>query len=113
MIKPITPTVGRNVWLFGNVYGAESLSAKQPFHVNVVFVHSDNSINVAGYDHTGNPFKIQGVTLRQPGEPQPPLPIWAEWMPYQTGQAQKEANQPYTHGKDILRGAEYDEEKKS
>jgi hypothetical protein len=34
-------------------------------------------------------------------------------MPYQTGQAQKEANQPYTHGKDILRGAEYDEEKKS
>jgi hypothetical protein len=82
----IKPTIGRVVL----VHRPENTST-QPEAGLVVFVHSDNMINVAGFDHNGVPFARTSVYLVQDD----PIPqhayrsTYAEWMPYQKGQAAK------------------------
>lgn len=82
----IRPTVGRVVLLNnrpGNQGPAEAAL--------IAFVHSDTCINVGGFDHNGHPMSATSVPLIQEGEPMPVPPhyegIYAEWMPYQKGQA--------------------------
>jgi hypothetical protein len=78
----IMPEVGRVLW-----YRREPTDT-QPFQATICYVWGDRRINVAGFDAGGNPYKAGWIILRQEGDPQPPYP-YAEWMPYQIGQAKK------------------------
>lgn len=84
----IRPSIGRVVWLRrpGNASG-------QPEAALITFVHSDSMINVGGFDANGSPIAASSVLLVQGDMPLPPGVgyTYAEWMPYQKGQAAKEA----------------------
>ena len=109
MSKIITPTVGRKVWFRLNginelekpCSGAETATVRsfpsvvdltQPFDATVVYVWDDRRVNLHVLDHYGNPFIIAtSVPLLQEGDTPPQFGFYAEWMPYQLGQAKKEA----------------------
>lgn len=89
----ITPTVGRKVWYRPTEYdksgpGGMQAYGAQPCDATVVFVHGDRMVNLLVVDHNGNTHKRTSVTLMQDGDPQPQS-AYAEWMPYQVGQAKK------------------------
>ena len=46
-------------------------------------------VNVAGFDANGNPFKATSVQLLQDDDQPNTVGAYAEWMPYQKGQAEK------------------------
>ena len=78
----ITPTIGRVVLVTrpGNTSG-------QPEPALISHVWGDRMINVGGFDANGVPFAETSITLLQDddvGEG-----CYAEWMPYQKGQAAK------------------------
>jgi hypothetical protein len=82
----IRPTIGRVV-----LVRRPEVTHPQPEAGIVVFGHSDNMINVAGFDHNGVPFARTSVYLVQ-DEPIPQhvyRSTYAEWMPFQKGQAAK------------------------
>lgn len=85
----ITPTIGRIVWLYATHRDVACHDDKQPFAAQVVFVHNDRLINVAYFDHNGAHHALHSVTLVQDEEPKPDDRPYAEWMPYQKGQASK------------------------
>ena len=82
----IKPTVGRIV-LVRKRPGAIS-GVGLPEAAIICFVHSDSCINVAGFDANGLPWAISSLTLLQ-DDAAPPVYEYAEWMPYQKGQAAK------------------------
>jgi hypothetical protein len=91
----ITPTVGRVVWYHR---GARSGFTghhyeDQPLAAHVAYVNDDGSINLMVIDAHGTPFAVRNVPLVQDGGVVPDDaaagPGWAEWMPYQKGQAAK------------------------
>jgi hypothetical protein len=81
----INPTVGRVVWIRNR---PESLDKSQPEKADIVYVHGIDCINVAGYNANGEPFRASSVLLRHTDSPDREG-MYAEWMPYQTGQAAK------------------------
>jgi hypothetical protein len=83
----IVPTVGRIVWA---IRPLESLDIKQPEAAQIVYVHGDRLINVAGYNSNGVPFVLTSLPLVQDDEPKPEG-NFAVWMPYQKDQALKNA----------------------
>lgn len=85
----IKPTIGRQVWLWrlGSRYGTE-----QPEAATVVYVHSERMVNLQVLDHQGLARRMTSVPLVQPEDPQLAQGVvveqaFAEWMPYQVGQA--------------------------
>lgn len=83
----IKPTVGRIVWVRRN----ESIDKAQPEAAMVCYVHGDGRlINVKGADHNGGDFVLTSLYLLQ-DEDDNQIPPWpyAEWMPFQKGQAAK------------------------
>jgi len=86
----ITPTVGRIVWYWGP--GTSPLvHGCQPQAAIVTYVHSDRLINISAFTHDGMPIARTSVDLRQEGDTRPVNGNYAEWMPYQLGQAKKHA----------------------
>lgn len=83
----ITPTIGRVVWV---VRPASTNDINQAEVGLIAYVWSDHCINVAGFDHNGQPFSITSLPLVQEGEPKPEG-NFAAWMPYQVGQAKAQA----------------------
>lgn len=81
----IKPTVGRKVWIRGRV---GSVDASQPEDGTIVFVHGDTLVNIAGYNGNGNPFILTSCLLVQGDELPAGTATYAEWMPFQKGQAQ-------------------------
>lgn len=82
----ISPTVGRVVWYTppsGHVDHGD-----QPFAALVTYVHDDRLINLAFFDHDAHPGAATSVVLVQEGDPKPDS-RYADWMPYQLGQAKK------------------------
>lgn len=60
----------------------------------VCAVHGDRMINVKGVDHNGGDFVLTSLRLLQPEDVQPSADVqiqgaYAEWMPFQKGQAAK------------------------
>ena len=80
----ITPTVGRVVWV-RNVSPSEECLAGV-----VAKIWNDELINVGVFrdNGNGNCSGFTSVRLWQ-GDGEPPTGIYAEWMPYQKGQAAK------------------------
>ena len=101
----IEPTVGRKLWLRATGTMAKHMQLAihdpaQPLDATIVFAHPRpcgtnrelgmlQNILVRVHDHGGNAHNLS-VPLRQEGDPEPASGLWAEWMPYQTGQARKE-----------------------
>lgn len=82
----ISPTVARMVWFYHSA--ADKTAGVQPHPAVVTYVHSDTVINVAGWHPNGTPFSATNLALVQDGPPPDHIPF-AEWMPYQKGQAAK------------------------
>lgn len=78
----IQPTVGRVVWYH------PPLHHTQPLAAIVAHVWSDTMVNLMVIDPEGNPFGRTSVFLYQ-GDTDRPSGEYAEWMPYQKGQAAK------------------------
>lgn len=82
----IVPTIGRVMWY----WPAKTLRCDQPYAVFVTYVHSDNMINVGGFNSNGEPFASTSVPIVQDGSPYTVGDsAYCEWMPYQKVQATK------------------------
>lgn len=78
----IKPTIGRVVWY----HPSGSTAEEQPQAAIVVYVWSDTCVNLTTFDPNGHPYAQTSVFLWQ-GEGERPSSCYAEWMPYQIGQA--------------------------
>ena len=87
----IQPTVGRVVWFTTGVDHGFSKHDSQPFAAIVTYVWNDRMVNLAAFDHNSVPLAFTSVTLVQENDPKPEG-YYAEWMPYQVGQAKKHAD---------------------
>jgi hypothetical protein len=86
----IEPTVGRVVWYSHNHEPSPYPQlGNQPFAAHVAFVHSERLVNLLVIAHTGQVFARESVILLQEGDTAPASAPYAEWMPYQKGQAAK------------------------
>lgn len=106
MSNVITPTVGRKVWyrpcandLKGAIpmviAGSLEAGTAQPLDATVIAVWGDRMVSLLVTDAVGRQFPVLRCTLLQEGD-QPAtntdgkvLGRYAEWMPYQLGQAAK------------------------
>lgn len=99
----IKPTVGRVVW-FTPSKGPSAfmgpdflmLPGDQPCAAMVTYVWNDRLVNLVVFDHYGKSFGKTSVQLVQDNDALPPAGYFAEWMPYQVGQAKK--NEPANPG---------------
>lgn len=93
----IKPTIGRRVWYWPRKGDPKSpftvLDPGQALDAGVIFVHDDRTVNLSVTDHQGSTHAVHGAFLAQEGDAVPGDGGFAEWMPYQTGQAKKEAAQ--------------------
>jgi hypothetical protein len=80
----IKPTIGRVVWY----HSENSKPNDQPWAAIVCYVHSDTMVNLTVFDENGMRKAKTSVFLWQ-GEGDRPERYYAEWMPYQKGQAAK------------------------
>ena len=96
----IQPTVGRKVWYRPSGYdlsgvGAMTLAGPidkaQPLDATVIAVWGDRMVNLLVVDTVGKTFPKLSVTLVQEGDQLPSGGGYAEWVPYQQGQAKKHA----------------------
>lgn len=87
----IQPTVGRVVWYRASANDARPHEGDQPLAAQIVAVHSDTLVNLGVFDRVGVPFSRLDVVLvnDEMTEEDRPLDGYAEWMPYQKGQAAK------------------------
>lgn len=85
----ISPTVGRVVWFHAGAH-ATNLQSDQPLAAMITYVHSDELINLVVFGKGGDCHQRASVPLWQ-GESDAPAEhlTYAEWMPYQKGQAAK------------------------
>lgn len=85
----IKPTIGRVVWFTPAKDDPAQYDKKQPLAALVVYVHSDRMVNLAVFDQNGQMTHGRtSVPLHQDGDERP-AGYFAEWMPYQKGQAAK------------------------
>lgn len=104
--KIISPTIGRKVWYWPSKYdkhiGLEYAASNshtvieahdhtQACDATVVYVHGDRMVNLLVVDHNGNMHKRTSVQFVQPDDEKPTAGGYAEWMPYQIGQAKASA----------------------
>lgn len=86
----IKPTIGRVIWFTPSPAISPGIDHRdQPLQGSIAYVHNDTSINVGGFDARGAPYAAINVKLVQEGEERPEGGHFAEWMPYQRGQAAK------------------------
>lgn len=84
----IEPTVGRIV----HFTPATSLSVAkydQPLAAIITYVWNPRMVNLTAFDAAGVPFSATSVTLLQDGDEPHLYGHYAQWMPYQKGQAAK------------------------
>ncbi len=81
----IKPSIGRVLWF----YDENHSEGDQPKTALVCHVWSDTCVNLAVFDTNGNPTPGRTSVLLHQGEGERPARMFAEWMPYQIGQAAK------------------------
>lgn len=86
----ITPTNGRIVWFTppADFSGVQHDKTK-PLAAMVVHVWGDRMVNLIVFDSNGDQYAQSSVVLVQEGDPINTNGRYAEWMPYQKGQAAK------------------------
>ena len=105
-MSTISPTPGRVVWYYPSkddpLQSFSSVAAGKPLAAHVAHVWSDTCINLMVIDPNGNPTSRTSVLLHQ-ADSERPNASFAEWMPYQKGQAAKtEATQADSHASRVL-----------
>lgn len=86
----IEPTVGRVVWYRHPAENSPIPQLGDPPHAAIVaFVHSERLVNLTVLAHNGRPYPMADVLLLQDSDVPPVAAPYAEWMPYQKGQAAK------------------------
>lgn len=93
----ISPTVGRVVWYHPFASDPSPDPGKQPLAAIVTHVWSDTCVNLAVFDTNGGTFGKTSVLLIN-GDMEQPRRGYAEWMPYQKGQAAKHDAMAATQG---------------
>jgi hypothetical protein len=86
----ITPTIGRVVYFRPGKSARKIMTVRddQPLRADIVYVWNDRTVSLNVDDHEGKRHFLETVTLLQEGD-FPPDASYAEWMPYQRGQAAK------------------------
>jgi hypothetical protein len=69
-------------------YGMAINSGNQPLDCTVLYVWGDRCANLEVIDHAGQHHFVSSGHVRQPDDPAPSF-AYAEWMPFQIGQAAK------------------------
>lgn len=85
----IPPSIGRVVWYHPSA--AERIEGQpndQVLAAHVTYVWSDRLVNLMVITPNGTPFGVTSVQLVQDND-EGPSERYAEWMPYQKGQAAK------------------------
>lgn len=88
----IKPSIGRVVWFTPSKTDTQLLfkvGDQQPLAGIVAYVHSDRCVNLAVFDPNGGSHSRTSVTLLQDDDVGNEGGYYAEWMPYQKGQAAK------------------------
>jgi hypothetical protein len=87
----IVPTVGRVVWYrpARNEGAAFACCDDQPLAALIARVWTDSCVNLTVFDANGHAHSRTSVPLLQADEAKPEGGFYAEWMPYQVGQAKK------------------------
>ncbi len=83
----IEPTVGRVVWFYPDTRHEDT----EPQAAIISQVHSNSLINVMAIAPEGASYPVPMVPLIQEGEEVPKDEPFCTWMPYQVGQAKKDA----------------------
>lgn len=79
----ISPTIGRVVLVHRPGRSDQRETA------SIAYVHNDRLVNVGGFDANGQPFAVTSLKLLQDNDVGTEGEQFAEWMPYQKGQAVK------------------------
>lgn len=89
----IVPTIGRQVWFHPCpvAAGVMTLWSEQPCAATVIHVRDERCVNLSVFDHVGKRHVFTAVTLLQDDDVVPADANYAEWMPYQVGQARAAA----------------------
>jgi hypothetical protein len=88
----IEPTPGRVVWYQPNDLDAKMLgNSSQPLAAHIAYVHDTRTVNLMVIDKNGNSHSRTMIRLVQDGESPAVGVSFCEWMPYQIGQAKKNA----------------------
>lgn len=90
MTTIIKPTPGRVVWLHMPTGSSLPIKPGEPLAAIVASVHDDRSIAVGFFDATGQHHHRERIALVQEGDTAP-AGEFCTWMPFQAGQAKKEA----------------------
>lgn len=99
MSQVITPTVGRKVWfrpapdqlLSTTNPGGMTTVVNQPLDATIIAVWGDRMVNLLVIDAVGKSFPVLSAHLVQNGDVIPAGGRYAEWMPYQQGQARRDS----------------------
>ena len=92
----ITPTNGRQVWFHPNGSLPDLAYMGLALAATVVHVWSDRCVNLQVLDANGVAHRVTSVTLLQDTDAPPLVGPYAEWMPFQKGQAKAQAAQSDT-----------------
>jgi hypothetical protein len=84
----IAPTIGRVVW-YHPAFVPDSGTNEKTLAAIICHVWSDTCVNLAVFDSNGVATNHTSVFLYQ-GDTERPNSHYAEWMPYQIGQAKKD-----------------------
>lgn len=88
----ISPTIGRKVWYWPvNEKDVDVFNPAVPLDATVIYPWGDGCVNLRVTDHGGRTHFRASALLVQPGYPVPTAGSYATWMPYQVGQAAKDA----------------------
>lgn len=92
----IDPTVGRVLYYFERQAltrnGQTGVFLRGPLAAIVCAVRSPRVVNLAVHNESGTSYGVEGVFLVQPGELPPEHGNYAQWMPFQVGQATNQAS---------------------
>lgn len=89
MIKPEPGRVVHYYMTEGAVMpdGFRKPEANRPCAAQIAYVFNDRMVNLSVIDQSGKPFPITSVKLLQDNDLPEGHSAWAEWMPFQKGQA--------------------------
>ena len=83
----IAPSIGRVVWFTPHIN--DSIKSDQKMAALVTYVHGNECVNLAVFDANGNNHSRCSVHLLQDDVQGAETGYYAEWMPFQKGQAAK------------------------
>lgn len=85
----IKPTVGRVVLFTPTALEDNRFDKSQKLAAMITYVWNNRMVNLVAFSPDGQPRGATSVTLLQDDDVPSELGYYAEWMPYQVGQAAK------------------------